>query len=139
VTDDQDDNVWPPKGYKVGYGRPPVKGRFVKRKSGNSRRPRKTAPKAPADDSIRGRYLAVATSLVKVRHGDQLSELSMPEAVIKAQCAAALKGSTRAQKEFVERISEYRDQIAADYKKNKRSIDHMPTQKTSRSPTVKPS
>ncbi|NJL50895.1 MAG: hypothetical protein HC909_04470, partial [Blastochloris sp.] len=52
----------PCKDYEVGYGKPPLSGRFVKGVSGNPRgRPKKARPASPQPDtSARDRFLAEA-------------------------------------------------------------------------------
>lgn len=117
-TDDTDDPFW--RSYDIGYGKPPPSGRFVKGRSGNPRgRPKTTLAKSRPpnprfDQSSRDRFLAEADRPVSIRDGDKLEKIPMVDAITRAQSLAALKGSSHAQKNFLERDARYREDLAAE-------------------------
>lgn len=107
--------------YQVGYGKPPIGGRFVKGKSGNPRgRPRKSAPKTSPDTTVRDRVLREADRLVSIREGENVLQVPLSEAVQRAEAFAALKGNTHAQRNFLEREARYRTERSAEIEEENR-------------------
>lgn len=78
------------KDYTVGYGRPPVRTRFAKGKSGNPRgRPKgaKNLTTLLADELNRK---------IAIREGDVTRRVTKREAMVKRICESALKGDHKA-------------------------------------------
>lgn len=78
------------KDYTVGYGRPPVRTRFAKGKSGNPRgRPKgaKNLTTLLADELNRK---------IAIREGDVTKRVTKREAMVKRICESALKGDHKA-------------------------------------------
>lgn len=106
-----------PAPYEVGYGKPPVSGRFVKGKSGNPRgRKKRVAPKPAVDEATRDQFLSEADRLFTARDGDTSEEIPAARGVMRAQIVAALKGSPVAQKHFLDRNERHRNELAAEIK-----------------------
>lgn len=86
-------------GDKVGYKSPPKHSRFKPGQSGNPKgRPKKRDPKPSC--GLTGFYKTIldqARRSIPVREGDRLKNISVFEAIIRAQHANALKGNSRAQ------------------------------------------
>jgi hypothetical protein len=106
----------PPKDYEVGYGKPPVSGRFVKGVSGNPRgRPKTVRPAPPPPDtSARDRFLAEADRMITVTEGGVQTQMPVAGAVLRAETVAALKGNALAQRNFIEREERHRAERAAE-------------------------
>jgi len=102
------------------FGEAPPAGRnsgcFQKGQSGNPKgRPKKT-PAAPAktDTTPIGELaLKEAGRVIQAREGDQLKDLTIIEAVLRAQGAAALKGDPWAQKHYIDRFEKSQNERAA--------------------------
>lgn len=95
--------------YEVGYGKPPVSGRFVKGVSGNPRgRPKKDqAPSYSVDTSLRDRFLEEAQRSVTVLEGGAPIEMTAVSAVMRAELIAAQKGNSHAQRSILKRAERY--------------------------------
>ncbi len=114
MSDDAKDPFWQTS-YEIGYGKPPVAGRFVKGKSGNPRgRPKKSPAKPTVDRSTRDRFLSATERPVTIREGDNLQKIPMLDAVMRAESIAALKGNPHAQKNLLDREARYRNHLNAE-------------------------
>lgn len=105
--------------YEIGYGKPPTAGQFVKGRSGNPKGRRKKEAKEPAakpppDTSTRDRVLQFAARLVGGRGGEGDVKMTAEEAVMHSQLSAAVKGSSNAQKSFLERVERFRAELNAE-------------------------
>ncbi len=108
----------PDQDEKVGYKSPPTHTRFKPGQSGNPKgRPknvRSTASRRPDDlPEVTDVMLRQLEQIISVRDGDRLIEISVLEATIRAQQAAALKGSVRAQQQIIESARRAKDEEAA--------------------------
>ncbi|MBL8590797.1 MAG: hypothetical protein JNK46_19850 [Methylobacteriaceae bacterium] len=101
----------------VGYGRPPLSGRFQKGRSGNPRgRPRKAAPTTPAlpPSTLAEALLQESRRRLPIREDGRTRQISMRRAVIKAQEKSALQGNAYAQRNYLDRLDRYeREERAA--------------------------
>lgn len=104
-----DTSTPPPKSYPVGYGKPPVEGRFQKGKSGNpSGRPSKPTKcfnrfefgMAPT----RGMILEEVYRSVTLREDGKIVTLPAIQAVIRSMTHQAIKGNRLAQKNLTEMV-----------------------------------
>lgn len=92
---------------EVGYGRPPVHSRFQKGQSGNPKgRPRSTPEPSLsiADLPTLGAILKSGQQKVTAREGDKVSELPVPDALVRSILATALKGDPRAQRLMLQEL-----------------------------------
>lgn len=92
---------------KMGYGRPPISGRFRKGASGNPSGKRKGAKNQPRPEGERLRVLmrAEAYRRVKLRVDGVEATMPLAQAVLRSLGEAALKGETRAQAMFLKMIN----------------------------------
>ena len=90
----------------LGYGRPPKWTRFKKGQSGNPKgRPKKKVAPEPSSISEQDAILREEIDRkVKITEGGEIKEVTIQEAITKAQAAQAVKGSPFAQKEILSRI-----------------------------------
>lgn len=106
--------------YEIGYGKPPVQGQFQSGRSGNPKgRPKKeTQAKSPGkarlDVDTRDLFLQFATRQVSGRGGAGEVKMTAEEAVLHSLLSAAVKGSSHAQKNFLDRLDRYRADIRAE-------------------------
>lgn len=105
---------------KVLFGEAPTagrnSGRFQKGQSGNLKgRPKKTlhSPAKAHTTPIGEFVLKEAGRVIQAREGDQVKELTIIEAVLHAQGAAALKGNPWAQKHYIDRFEKSQKERAA--------------------------
>lgn len=119
MTDTEKKRFWP-KTYEVGYGKPPMSGRFVKGKSGSPRgRPKKDDASKPASDTSHGdRVLNEADRTITLLEGGHPIEMTAGDAVMRAEVVAALKGNAQAQKHFLDRTARYREELKAEIEEN---------------------
>jgi hypothetical protein len=106
----------PDAAYAVGYGKPPVSGRFQKGRSGNPRgRPRGSKNKKPAlnEERLKDIVLKEAYRTIKVRDGDRNVSLPMAQAIMRALAVNAAKGQHRAQRLFSEMLTRTESQNKA--------------------------
>lgn len=106
--------------YEIGYGKPPVQGQFQSGRSGNPKgRPKKetqakSAGKARLDVATRDLFLQFAARQVTGRGGDGNVKVTGEEAVLHSLLSAAVRGSSHAQKNFLDRLDRYRADIRAE-------------------------
>jgi len=118
MSDHPKDKPWKAP-YEIGYGKPPVRGRFVTGKSGNPRgRPKKSVLNPTVDAPTRDHFLSESDRLVTIREGENLSKIPMSKAVMRAEAVAALKGSPHAQKNHLARYERYRRELDAEIKED---------------------
>ncbi len=87
--------------YEVGYGKPPLHGRFKPGQSGNPKgRPKK---KEPSQIDVSG----VLEEPVVINLRGRKREISKFEAGLRAQVQKAIKGDVRAAKEFIKTCEQY--------------------------------
>lgn len=98
--------------FKVGYGKPPIANRFRKGQSGNSKgRPKGAKAKPKVVDTgfgMRGaeEYLRLeAYRPVRIREGEEVTELPAIQAVFRAMGVSALKGNRFVQKTLAELVA----------------------------------
>ncbi len=109
---DESKKIWPGS-YEVGYGKPPVKGRFVKGKSGNPRgRPRKKKKvEAPSSNTtVRDNFLREADRKITILENGKPIETTLREAAPRALGFAGLKGKVKAIELFMEKDEQYRSE-----------------------------
>lgn len=88
----------------TGYKRPPKHNRFKKGQSGNPRgRPKKDVPGMDDARSTDSLVLKQAERRIAVREGEEITEITAIEAVLRAQYASASKGNSHAQRHIIER------------------------------------
>ena len=95
--------------YAVGYGKPPAESRFKPGKSGNpAGRPRGARNKKPTfgEERLKDLILEEAYRPIKVNHGDRPLTMPVARAVMRSLALNAAKGQAKAQKLFVELLSE---------------------------------
>ena len=97
----------PSRDYEVGYGKPPIKTRFVPGKSGNPRgRPKRTGKKNSADyvDEYRLARIILDESERKVRvsEGGKQVDISIIQAVLRSTFVKAAKGNVGASRLVLE-------------------------------------
>jgi len=105
-----DPTRWPASIYdeKLGYGRPPLRTRFQKGRSGNpGGRPRGTTA-----ERAKALLLQEAYRPVTVRVGDKVHTLPAIQAVLRAQIALAAKGHGPAQRAFIATVQAIEREIA---------------------------
>ena len=96
------------RGYEVGYGKPPVSGRFKPGRSGNPKgRPKGAKNKVPRlnEERLKAIVLEEAYREITVRDGDRNVSVPMAQAVVRAMAVNAAKGQHRAQRLFAEMLS----------------------------------
>jgi hypothetical protein len=100
----------PGKGeYEVGYAKPPVETRFKKGKSGNPRGRKKGAKnKLPAlhEERLKSIVIEEAYRTINVNDGNRQVTMPMAKAIIRSLTVSAVKGQSRAQKLFMEMLTE---------------------------------
>ena len=84
-------------------GREPNPGWFVKGKSGNPRgRPRKKKETPASGSSVRDAFLKAADRLMTLRENGREVQISERDAVKRSEVLSALKGSSHAQRNYLE-------------------------------------
>ncbi len=98
---------------EVGYGRPPIKTRWVRGQSGNPKGSSKTRrrTKENANMSVSDSVLAEGNRLVKIKEGDQILEITMDQALLRGLHVLGLKGSRIATKDSLDLIYRARKEI----------------------------
>lgn len=98
----------PAADYDVGYGKPPVSGRFRPGRSGNPKgRPRGAKNKRPKlnEERLKGIILDEAYRDITVRDGDRNVTVPMAQAIVRALAVNAAKGQHRSQRLFAEMLT----------------------------------
>ena len=91
--------------YKVGYRKPPEHSKFKKGQSGNpSGRPKRKSHAVPAFgvEQMKALVLTEAYRLIPALEGNKETKISMIQAILRAITVAAAKGSSRAQRHFID-------------------------------------
>ena len=117
---DEGKKIWPGS-YEVGYGKPPVKGRFVKGKSGNPRgrpRKRKKAEVASSNTSARDIFLQMADQKIKILENGEPIEIKIIEAAHRMLGVRAVKGDVKAIRFFIEEYIHHRDNKQSEIENN---------------------
>ncbi len=115
--------------YDIGYAKPPLANRFQKGRSGNPNGRPKTKPRQVGPIVLSPFAEAVLKEgRRKVGGVYGRAQITVVEAVMKAQVKAAMKGNPAAQKNFLERcwIAEHEEQvdIAAEHAKFEAYVEH---------------
>jgi hypothetical protein len=102
--------------YEVGYGRPPIDYRFQKGQSGNPRgRPKRLAtPKASLSPEICDQILELSERRLPTAGGEKTGL----ELQLEAEFRSGLKGDSRAQKNFIDRVSQAATERATEIREN---------------------
>ena len=108
-------SVRPPSaGYDVGYGKPPVDTRFAKGRSGNPKgRPKGARNKLPAlhEERLKSIILEEAYRTIKVNDGARQVTIPMAKAIVRSLAHNAVKGNTRAQWTYPEKVEGLSDSV----------------------------
>lgn len=124
---DKDEEAQPnPRGYEVGYGKPPAAYRFRKGQSGNPLgRPRKMKAfrkggrPGPGAEPAKTYLLEEAYRPVLVREGEHAIELPAIQAVFRAMGVSAMKGNRFAQQTLAELVQ------AVEAENRQAQLDHF--------------
>jgi hypothetical protein len=90
----------PPRGYTVGYGRPPLHSRFQHGKSGNPH----GRPRRGTAERVRRLLQEELFRTISVRDGDDVLRLSAVKAVLRQTIRLALKGNSPAQRKVIDMV-----------------------------------
>jgi hypothetical protein len=111
----QDKKPTKPSSYEVGYRKPPLHSRFAKGQSGNPKgRPRKakrSGSSTLSDLSAQEAFFKLAMQEITTNDG---STITVRDGILKAEAAAALKGNTLAQKNFLNRYRRFEEERIRD-------------------------
>lgn len=102
--------------YGVGYKKPPIETQFKKGQSGNPKgRPRKKdATKLAEQTMLDELILQEAAKLITIREGEQTSQITLTQAILKSISKKALEGHVHAQKYMLDAISQSNERKRAD-------------------------
>jgi len=90
--------------YQVGYGKPPVKSRFSKGRSGNP-----TGKRRRPDEAEHARRLIrqEVFRLLTIREGDKVTRMPALQAVLRSQITSAAKGNIQAQRAVLKSVQDF--------------------------------
>jgi len=90
--------------YQVGYGKPPVKSRFSKGRSGNP-----TGKRRPPDEAEHASRLIrqEVFRLLTIREGDKVTRMPALQAVLRSQITSAAKGNIQAQRAVLKSVQDF--------------------------------
>ena len=97
-----------PENYLVGFGKPPAATRFKPGQSGNAKgRPKgkKKPAQIPQHERPKEIILEEAYRAIKVNNGNKQVTVPMAQAILRSLAVTAVKGNTRAQRLFAERLA----------------------------------